>query len=64
MKARYMTDFEKQRLIMLNKPLPNRKPGLFKIPDEYLPLEKRSVRKGQPGREEREKRDRIRALRI
>lgn len=64
MKARFLTDFEKSKLKETNRQIPKRKPGTFKIPDDCLPMEKRTVRKGQPGHEERLTRDRIRARRI
>ena len=41
-----------------------KKPGIFKILDEYLPLDKRTVRKGFQGSEERLRRDRIKARRM
>lgn len=64
MKARFMTDFEKQNLLKNRKPLPQAKPSApFQIPNEYLPLDRRTVKQGKDGTEERLRRDRIRAKR-
>ena len=48
----------------LKKPIPKAKPSApFKIPTEYLPLEKRTVKDGQDGTKERLRRDMIKAKR-
>ena len=65
MKARFLTDFEKQKLMKMRKPLPRAKPSApFQIPNEYLPLDKRTVKVGQDGDKERLRRDKIRARRF
>lgn len=50
LKARFLSDFEKQKILKEKKQLPFAKPSSkarFKIPDEYLSLDKRTVRDGQ-----------------
>lgn len=64
MKARFLTDFERQKLLRAKMMLPKKKPGTFKIPDEYLSMEKRTVKDGNRGTYERLRRDKVLARRI
>lgn len=49
----------------MRRPLPKSKPKAnFTIPNEYLPMEKRTVRKGLEGPKERLRRDKIAARRL
>lgn len=65
LKAQFLTDFEKQKLLKKKQVLPKAKPkASFEIPNEYLSLDKRTVKEGEEGKRERLRRDRIKARRI
>ena len=65
LKARFISDFERNKMRELNNSMPKVKQNRsFVIPNEYLPLEKRSVKFGQEGNKERLRRDKVIARKL